>query len=103
MLRKSQFSSEDMAVIGKVLATLGELGITLLLQDLVPVMWDYGPYRLYQWEAITRDDEPVDSQAIQVLLTAVNSVGQVKPQVYSIEEYPAEEANFHRAYLTVYI
>ena len=90
MLRKSRFNSEDLAVIGKVLATLGELGITLLLQDPVPVMWDYGPHRLYQWEAITRDDEPVESKAIQVLLTAVNSVVHFKPQVYSVEEYSTE-------------
>lgn len=103
MLRKSRFNSEDLAVIGKVLATLGELGITLLLQDPVPVMWDYGSHRLYQWEAITRDDEPVDSKAIQVLLTAVNSVGQFKPQVYSVEDYSTEYGNFTRYFITVFI
>ena len=103
MLRKSKFNSEDLAVIGKVLAALGELGITLLLRDPVPVMWDYGPHRLYQWEVITRDDEPVDSKAIQVLLTAVNSVGQFKPQVYSVEDYPTEYGNFTRYFITVFI
>ena len=102
-IHSSKFTAEDLEVIGKVLAALGELGITLLLRDPVPVMWDHGPHRLYQWEAITRDDEPMDSRDIQVLLTAVNSVGQFKPQVYSVEDYPTECGNFTRYYITVFI
>ena len=103
MYSNLKFNNEDLAVIGKVLATLGELGITLLLRDPVPVMWDYGPHRLYQWEVITRNDEPIGTQAIEDLLGAVNSVGNFRPQVYSVEDSPTEYGNFTQYYITVFI
>ncbi len=103
MYSNLKFNNEDLAVIGKVLASLGELGITLLLRDPVPVMWDYGPHRLYQWEVITRNDEPIGTQAIEALLLGLNSEGKFKPQVYSVEDYPTEYGNFTRYYITVFI
>ena len=102
-IHSSKFTAEDLAVIGKVLASLGELGITLLLRDPVPVMWDYGPHRLYQWEVITRNDDPIGTQAIEDLLGAVNSVGKFRPQVYSVEDYPTEYCKFTQYYITVFI
>ena len=95
------FNNEDLAVCGKVLTALGELGATLLLRDPVPVMWNGGPHRLYQWEVVTRDDGPFDSAKFEALLTALNSVGKFKPQIYSVEEYPAENNNFTCTYLTL--
>ncbi len=102
-MKSNKFTAEDLAVIGKVLTTLGELGITLLLQDLVPIMWDYGPHRLYQWEVITRDDDLFDSLKFEALLLRLNSEGKFKPQIYRAEEYPKGNSNFTRTYLTVYI
>ena len=103
MYSNLKFNNEDLAVIGKVLATLGELGITLLLQGPVPIMWDYGPHRLYQWEVITRDDDPFDCGKFEALLLGLNSEGKFEPQVYSVEDYPTEYGNFTRYYITVFI
>lgn len=103
MSGRSSFNSEDLAVIGKVLAALGELGITLLLREPVPTMWDYGPHRLYQWEVITRDDEPLDSVILEARLLEFNVSGKFKPQVYSVEDYPTEYGNFTQYYITVFI
>ena len=102
-IHSSKFTAEDLAVIGKVLAALGELGITLLLRDPLPVMWDHGPYRLYQWEVITRDDGPFDCGKFEALLLGLNSEGKCKPQVYSVEDYPTEYGNFTQYYITVFI
>ena len=92
---------EDVQVIGKVLTALGDTLLTL--EGLMPTIWEYGPHKLYQWQFLTRDDGPFDAVAFQENLHTLNRSGRYKPQLYSVEEYPAEEANFHRAYLTVYI
>ena len=102
-IHSSKFTAEDLAVIGKGLAALGELGITLLLRDPLPVMCDHGPYRLYQWEVITRDDGPFDCGKFEALLLGLNSEGKFKPQVYSVEDYPTEYGNFTQYYITVFI
>ena len=94
-------NAEDAVVWGKLLVALGELNI--LPQD--PVAWDYGPHRLYQVSILTRDDEPFLLMVDQFCasLDRLNTVGTIKPQFYSIENYPAEFPNFHRDYLTIYI
>ncbi len=97
------YSNEDLVVCGKVLAVLGELGNAHLLQGLAPVVWNYGPHRFYQWELVSRDDEPFDSETFYKLLAALNSVGKIKPQIHSIEDYPEEVRYFTRYYLSVYI
>lgn len=96
-------TGEDVAVCGKVLAALGELGIALLIQEPVPIMWDYGPHRLYQFQVLVRDDEPFDTDYFKKLMTAFNVVGRVKPLIYSVEEYSAENSNFTYMYVTMCI
>ena len=103
MYSNLKFNNEDLAVIGKVLATLGELGITLLLRDPVPVMWDYGPHRLYQWQITTSKTAHFDIEIFQMLLNALNNAGKYNPQLYSIESYPSEQKGYTHHYLTVYI
>ena len=93
--------SEDVQVIGKVLTALGDL--PLLLEELLPVTQDLGPHRLYTWQVLSRDDEPLDVMAFQNRLEELNRFGAWKPRLYLAEDYPAEYGNFTRTYLTVYI
>lgn len=100
----NQMTREDIAVTGAVLAALASTGIPMNIDEPLPLTEDRGPHRLYQWEVITRDDEPFNDTVFRKKLAAINRMMKYyKPQLYSVEEYPAEQSNFHRSYLTVYV
>lgn len=95
---------EDAAVVGCVLAALAATGIPMNIDEILPMAEDRGPYRFYHWEVITRDDEPFNDTVFKKKLVAINRIMKhYKPQVYSVETYPAEESMFSRTYLTIYI
>ena len=95
------YTAEDIIVIGKALSVLEELHA--LPQDLYPEIRDCGPHRLYEWCALCRDDTALHEFEVQSYLSIINTVGRIKPQLYSIEDYDAELPNFTRYYITIYI
>lgn len=90
---------EDAQVVGKVLTALGDLKFTVDI--LMPIIWEKGPHRMYMWQIITCEDMPFNAVAFRQNLQRLNRNGRFKPQVYSVEEYPADEPNYRRTYLTV--
>lgn len=98
----NDYTAEDIIVIGKVLAVLEELHA--LPQDPRPEIRDCGPHRLYEWSGVlSRDDRPLQELKVRAYLSIINTVGRIKPQLYSIEDYDAELPNFTRYYITIYI
>lgn len=95
------YNAEDFIVIGKVLSVLGELHAHP--QDPAPQIWDNGPHRLYEWCVLCRDDTALHEVEVRSYLSIINTVGQIKPQLYSIEDYNTELPNFTRCYITIYI
>lgn len=95
-------TAEDLAVWGKLLVILGELGDSLVLQDTMPIVWDQGAHRLYQMCVLCRDDHVPSEEKVCSILGGLNAVGSIKPQLYSIEEYP-DRRNFTRCYVTLFV
>ena len=95
------YTAEDIIVIGKVLSVLEELHA--LPQDLHPEIRDCGPHRLYEWSVLSRDDTALQELEVRAYLSIINTVGRIKPQLYSIEDYDIELPNFTRYYITIYI
>ena len=95
------YTAEDIIVIGKALSVLEELHA--LPQDLHPEIRDCGPHRLYEWSVLSRDDTALQELEVRAYLSIINTVGRIKPQLYSIEDYDAELPNFTRYYITIYI
>lgn len=89
----------DEVVFGKIVSILGELGYYPDSYDVN----DAGMHRLYSVRITVRDDEEISEDRIRAFLNVYNAVGIVKPQLYGIEDYPAELRNFSHLYLTFYI
>lgn len=91
-----------MEVIGKVLTALA-MNVHLMLQDIMPVIWESGSHRLYQWEVISRDDDPFSAEGFETALLSLNTMGVFKPQLHSVDEYPVACSNLTNYYVTVYL
>lgn len=89
---------EDAVVIGKLTAAMGELGLPLCDLEIR----NQGSHRLYIAEVVARDDYSITESEVKRLLDAYNRVGVIKPQLFSVEEYPTETRNVSHCYITVF-